>query len=320
MPLMRIDATGRSVTRTPATIENYRARYRSLCRSAEVDASDHRGVVNWFVCAHRRWVGATISQYRAAIVQGIEDASRELDMQASELLLACLKKGPLARVNGPPRTSTRKRKSIPPQEYGALIEWLMRRGSHPDDRLAARLLRHNVRLFLRPGEWETAIIEQGFLVVKNGKHTNGRATGTHRRLDLRDYGASGLRDLTNLLKAMKERTRISKSFRHVWGSLASRINRACEAIGIRRVAPYTTRHTGMAMAKRWMTAEEVAASAGHKTTATATKHYAKRRTGWRVRPAGFIRPSPEDIQKVNSSPKASREANLARGQKAHAIL
>ncbi len=291
-------------------------RYVHLCGQADVDASDHRGVVNWFVGADGRWAKPTISQYRAAIVQGIEDASGKLGTQASELLMARLKEGPLARTNGPPRTSARKRKSIPPAEYGALIETL-NRGSHPDDRLAARLLRHNVRLFLRPSEWETAIIEQGFLVVKNGKHTNGRGLGTHRRLDLIEYGAAGLRDLSSLLRAVKERTRKSKSFRHVWGSLASRINRTCEAIGIKRVAPYSSRHAGMATARRWMTAQEVAAAAGHKTTATATKHYAKRRTGWPVRPRGFIRPSTEDVLKVICSPKASRETNLEARARRH---
>jgi hypothetical protein len=66
----------------------------------------------------------------------------------------------------------------------------------------------------------------------------------------------------------------------------------------------------MANAKSWMSPEEVAAAAGHKTTATATSHYAKRRTGWRIKPAGIARPSAEDVAKVVRSPKVSRESNL----------
>jgi O-antigen biosynthesis protein len=66
----------------------------------------------------------------------------------------------------------------------------------------------------------------------------------------------------------------------------------------------------MAIAKSWMLVEHVAAMAGHKTTATATAHYAKRRTAWRIRPRGVARPIAEDVAKVIMSPKVSRQTHL----------
>ena len=66
----------------------------------------------------------------------------------------------------------------------------------------------------------------------------------------------------------------------------------------------------MANAKAWMSPAEVAASAGHKTTATSTSHYAKRRSGWGSDIKRVARPSAEDVKKVIRSPKTSRSENL----------
>jgi hypothetical protein len=147
----RTDATGRPVTRTPQTIAAYRKRYLSLCRLAGRHPKDLAAVVGWFGGEHERWVPSTVKQYRAALIQAIEDAAPA----GAEELLAGLKPGPLPRKSGAPKTSARKRKSIPEAEFTLLINAL-RAGNHPDDRLAARLINHNVRLFLRPSEWRTA--------------------------------------------------------------------------------------------------------------------------------------------------------------------
>ena len=307
--ILRTDATQRSVTRTPATVVAYRKRYISLCGLARVQMTDLSGAVTWFAGEHDRWVKSTIRQYRAALLQVMEDAQPDLPLAAAEELSAILKLGPKPRRSGR-QTSARKRKSVPKSEFGLLLRHLKNRGGHPDDRLAARLLNHNVRLFLRPSEWGKAILDGTVLIVRNGKATNGRALGSHRRLDLTDYGARGLNDLSELLTVLQRRAQTAESFHRLWGKLASRIARACKEIGIKRVAPYSTRHIGMANAKSWMSPEEVAAAAGHKTTATASSHYAKRRSAWRNKPLGVARPLAEDVAKVIGSRRVSRDANL----------
>ena len=303
----RQDVTGLTVDRTPGTDRSYRARYPSLCRCAGVHPGCLEDVIDWFVGKHDHWSKATIRQYRAALSLAIEDAESELE--GGEDLLARLKQGPRPRKSGPRRTSALKRRTIPEHLFARLIGRLMD-GRHPDDRLAARLLNHNVILFMRPGEWLRATIQNNILIIRNGKATNGRALGSHRRLDLRDYGASELSDLFDLLATLKARAKDAESFRRLWAKLASRIARACKQIRIKRVAPYSTRHVGMATAKTWMSPEEVAASAGHKTTATATAHYARRRTGWRNKLSGVAYPMPEEVARVIRSPKANRAENM----------
>jgi hypothetical protein len=305
----RVDATGRQVSRSPATIMAYRARYPQLVRAADVEPQNYAGVVDWFVAQNNIWSVSTISQYRGAIIQAIEDDLWNLTAEAVEHLLARLSGGPSPRVGGPRRTSARKRKSIPRPEFVRLIQYLIA-GRHPDDVLIARLLTHNVRLFLRKVEWQTAAVQNGFLVVQNAKATNGRSLGPQRRRDLSDYGLAGVSDLHNLLTTLTELAGTPKGFKNLWGRLASRLARVCKLVRIKRVAPYTTRHIGMANAKSWMSPAEVAASAGHKSTATATSHYAKRRTGWGADVERVARPSAEDVEKVIRSPKWSRNDNL----------
>jgi hypothetical protein len=311
------DATGREVARTEETVISYRARYPRLFDAAGVDHDDYAGAVDWFAAQHNRWAPATISQYRAALRQAIEDSGTTLAKEELGGLAGRLTEGPRARQGGSPRTSARKRRSVPRGEFRRLIRRLIA-GPHPDDRLAARLLSHNVLLFLRPVEWQTAAVENGFLIIRNAKATNGRAFGRERRRDLRDYGDDGVTDLCNLLVTLSTRAAAAGGYGRIWARLASRIARACEHVEIKRIAPYSTRHVGMANAKSWMSPAEVAASAGHKTTATATSHYAKRRTGWGLEAKRVARPSAEDVEKVIRSPKASREENLKQLAKSRA--
>jgi hypothetical protein len=298
--------TGRKVDRTIDTESSYRNRYPSLCRHAGVDPGNLEGAIDWFVGRDDDWSAATIRQYRACLVLAIEEAERT--PEAIEQLLVRVKQGPRPRKAGPRRTSALKRRSIPPRLFSRLIHRLLH-GRHPDDGLAARLLTHNVVLFMRPGEWLWATIRGNVLTIRNGKATNGRALGTHRRLDLRDYGEDGISDLSDLLATLKSRAKDAESFRRLWAKLASRIARACKQIRIKRLAPYSTRHVGMATAKTWMSPAEVAASAGHKTTATATAHYARRQTGWRNKLLRVVYPMPEAVALVIQPLKANRAAN-----------
>lgn len=315
------DKTGCCATRSDGSVQSYRARVPQLFAAAGVEPNDHEGAVRWFSGAHFRWKPSTIVQYRAVLRQAIEDAA--LDPEVAQYLEYVLEQGPLPRNSGPPRTSARKRKSLPQEEFAKLIKQLQSPGGHPDDRLAAQLLGHNVLLFLRRVEWETAAVQEGHLVIQNAKATNGRSIGPQRRRDLSDYGERGVRSLRGLIRKLETRSKeiedeegevedVDKpsGFSILWARLSSRIARACKKAGIKRVSIYTTRHVGMANAKSWMPPEAVAASAGHKTTATAASHYAKRRSGWGAKVKQVARPAPEDVEKVIRSPKCNRQANI----------
>ena len=139
-----------------------------------------------------------------------------------------------------------------------------------------------------------------------------RSFGAERERNLEPYGKSGVDDLKDFLDLLRVRAEQAGGYKKFWGRLAARIARACAFLKIERVALYTTRHIGIATAKSWMSPEQVAASAGQKTTRTATSHYARRRSGWGAKMgarAGL--PRAEDVEKVIRSEKASRKENLA---------
>jgi hypothetical protein len=95
-------------------------------------------------------------------------------------------------------------------------------------------------------------------------------------------------------------------FKRLWQRMASLIARACKRIKIARVSLYTSRHQGMANAKAWMSDEQVAAAAGHKTTRTAALHYAKRRSGWGDKIRQVCPPHDADVARVISVDQKAR--------------
>jgi hypothetical protein len=309
MPMVFVDATGRQVTRTAETEASYRRRYHQLAKRARIDPGNLKAMVKWFLAQDNQWVRSTISQYCAAIRQALIDAGDSDEVRYQLARLA--KERPAPREDGQKCTSACKRKSIPHAEFAALITHLIS-GRHPDNRLAARFLAHNVLLFLRPAEWPSASVSGNILVIKNAKSTNGRSIGTERRRDLSDYSPNGVADLIHLLRTLPKTAVGAGGFHRLWERLNSRIARACKKIRIRRVALYSTRQQGMANAKSWMSPAEIAASAGHKTTVTATSHYAKSRSSWHPDKVKCVaRPIPEDVAKVFNSPKASRAENYS---------
>jgi len=301
-----IDATQREVSRSFGTVAAYRRRYRQLTEMTDLPRATVTEVVEWFRNRNGIWSQATIRQYRAAIRQEIETMQASTEAAG---LMARLYSGPTPRKHGPPRTSARKRRSVALQEFDKLIGALQS-GGHPDDRLAASLLAHNVLLFLRPCEWQSAQVEAGYLVVQNAKATNGRSFGPVRRRCLSSYRKSQVKGLTRLLSTLNSRAIAAGGYRLLWARLAARVARACAKLRIKRISLYTTRHIGMATAKGQMTAKQVAASAGHKKTVTAASHYAKKRSGWHLKAPRVARPHPDDVKKVIDSPKATRQANL----------
>lgn len=302
-----VDATDRPVTRAPETVAAYRARRPMLARKAGSDQPQR--LVQWFVTQHGAWAPSTIEQYKASIEQAIEDA-RDLLRSERLWLHERLKARPRPREKSkPPRTSARKRKAVPYNEYQDLFRKLIAT-KKVDDKIAAQYLRYNAWLFLRPVEWQTIEIKDGFLIIKNAKATNGRACGKTRKRALRGCSAEEVARLKEFIAALKDRAN-AIGYKRLWSCLASRIARACKRAGIKRIALYTSRHIGIANAKSWMSRSELAVGAGHKTTATAGRHYAKRRSGWGPKIKRIFPPVDVASHNIAISTDADRVKELA---------
>lgn len=144
---MGLDCTSRAVTRTEATISCYRGRYHKLCLMAEREAGaggDIDAVIAWFRRQDCRWAASTIRQYRAALRCALEFT--RMHPSERDRLERLVEKEPMPRVSGPKRTSARKRKSLSPEEFSRLIQYL-HRTRRPDDALIASFLGFGIALF-----------------------------------------------------------------------------------------------------------------------------------------------------------------------------
>ncbi|SKA22264.1 hypothetical protein SAMN05428963_108188 [Consotaella salsifontis] len=271
-------------------------------------------LIRWFTGQDRRWAPSTVRQYRAALTCMIEAAAaaRRISAEGQETLIAHLKSGPAPRDRHeePRRTSAKKRKSVPIKEWGRLIGALI--NGDERDKLAASFISCNLPLGLRPVEYQDACSDGRTLKVINAKATNGRSFGMTRDIDLApvtDQNPSFPAFLLRFLQRLREAAAEAGGWARLWSRIAARIARACKRCAIRRVSLYSTRHAALATAKQLLSMEEVAALAGHKTTRTATVHYAKRRSGLSAR-LRCGAPTPETTSQVKPSRKAERQTNI----------
>ena len=244
-------------------------------------------VIAWYCGQDERWSKSTIRQYQAALRFAVERAVETYHLSISDMA------GALAKLDGPPkaikarsawskpRTSARKRQSVLLPELEAVIDFL--ENGMEIDRIAGLYLQCNVRIALRPVEWQSATLDGALLSVECAKFTNCRGIDSIRGLDLHailverpDFLDSVERLVLALHKALED----AGSWATVWSRLASRIARACRLLSISRMALYTPRHVGLATAKQTMSPVEVAALAGHASDRTAQWHYAHSRTGF----------------------------------------
>ncbi|WP_204316434.1 site-specific integrase [Stenotrophomonas maltophilia] len=263
---------------------------------------------------------ATFRQYKAALRAvfhaDLETAPTRYD---TELLRAAIE-----RLDSTPQTgfarrgkagSALKAKSFKTSELAAVLQELdkvISVGRHTWAVGLKSFLEANSLVGLRPCEWEEASIrtfEDGaaVMVVRNAKTTNDRGNGTHRTLILSDLTTQELAALHemvelvdriqsgHILDANGKAVSFDEFLKHLRDYLRRVTRQIFPPIGNRRHWPtlYSLRHQVCADAKEASrgSAESlkfVAALMGHKTDATATLHYGKRRAGQkglRVRPA-----------------------------------
>ena len=311
----RPDATGLVPTRTDDTLGAYRKRARQLMRMAAremgVDVGPLEAVL-WISEQDGRWKKNTVHTYRASLRTVLSDGLEDGDLsentvaRLSEILEAKI----AFKTGGVASTSARKAKTYSPADFARLISALDASPS-PDDRLAAKILAFNTVLFLRPCEWFLPRIEGNKLIVRAAKTTNGRGIGTERSRTLKDWSPAYTDELRELLETLKKRVPMREEFDILIVRLSARIAYKCKTLDIPRLSIYGTRHVGTAAAKQVMSADEVAACAGHKTARTSTSKYAPRRSGWLQLGKQIPGPTSETLARVQPTSRWSRELHMS---------
>jgi integrase len=301
---LRLDACGSASTRTLSTVMQYRKAAAQIIKQSRPDddgddVSRLAHAIAWFSERAGSWTKATIRHHRAALRQSIFDLEAALGLSSVivDELLELLTVSPEPKSNNARRlASARKRTNLRQEECSRLVASLAAKPTNTA-RLLAGLLAFGAVLGLRPVEWRDAILRGNMLFVRCAKATNGRGIAEVRSLVLDGFGQQEIADLGHFIGAFQLAARLAGCWQVFHERLAKALCRACQKIGIEKIALYTLRHVALATAKRTLTAREVAAVAGHASERTAQQCYAKKRAGWRLR-APFARPTREMVTLV----------------------
>lgn len=299
---LRPDACGAMPTREPSTIAAYRREYCGLISRSkpDADADDYSRLlhtIDWFARQNGAWAAATIRKYGASLRLAVEDwtlAAINTDaarISRLHLDLNIAKPAPRDRAQAP-RTSAKKRISFTWDERKRLVSHLAE-SKTTTGRLLAGMIGVGALVGLRPREWINARVVGDELIVQCAKRTNGRGVAKERPVTLAALSAAQRRSLMRFVDRFQKEAAKVGVWQRFHERMAKALTRACQKLNIPEISLYTLRHQAVATAKRYMTQREVAALFGHATVTTATRHYARRRGGWKVDP--LIRPSPSVV-------------------------
>jgi hypothetical protein len=251
----------------------------------ESRANNIEHVVEAFLSADRQYSArsqdAMIETLRMMIATSA--ANRDLSGADVERLLATIdnnRPAPKGRRRIK-QTSAKKRKEIPLPELQAVTKYLAGTKDKLND-AAAKFLKLNVFLGLRPNEWRSAYLEGSSLHWTAEKTSNSRGNTKRPALHLQSAGF-WLVTLRGFLAFLKPYRDDEREWERLFDRLRSRIAYACKKLGIARIAMYAARDQFIATELAIGTDPvELAAKVNHKSVRTQRRHYASKRSGYKM--------------------------------------
>lgn len=285
----RTPGTVAAYNRVVQTLRNHREGLAVLGELTEVAEENVALALTWdTLLPHVR--EATARQYRAALVQHIEDhPSQEVKDDAFAMSVLYPEMGPeeiekqdwlaeqrklnLIVKRGPEQRA----KHVSAADWKLLIEALCASKSAVGN-VAAFWMAAGRLTGLRPCEWEQAVRKGACLVLPNAKATHDRSHGLTRSMYLGGMDPMHIRIIDAHMQVMASVPPGQfDSLYHRVRDLIRDTTRRC--LDERETYPclYTPRHMFASAAKRSFTKIEVAALMGHASILTAAKHYAAAR-------------------------------------------
>jgi integrase len=288
--------TTEQITQQANTIEQYNAHMRRLI--TEFTASTGRDwrlhplrLVEWVGGLRSRWASATWRVYRAALTNVIRGEFPALVEEAKQIL-----NNASATLPPKPKKSYRVKKLS--TEHLAQIVDLATSSRSANLSLAVLMLRCTEALGLRPHEWFGTKREGNDIIVRNSKHTNGRAFGPERHIKL-DTVSAEESELIDYMIAYANKHGSDESWRGRVKIVSVTLRRAVVSLSIPGLQLYSARHQFSANAKlAGLSYTEIAALMGHASNETAATHYGRRSAG---RVGGLrVKPGVDDVEAVAS--------------------
>lgn len=276
---------------------------------------DPRQFVAWLVDIRHELSHSSWRQYKSAVICFLSEFNDDRYYDAIDYLKQfngsdCIKKSSA--------TSSTKLKKLPHKDYEKLEKYFIKHPSKWQKPLLDWLKAATIT-GLRPQEWigchiEMIDLDKPALVVKNAKHTNGRAHGETRKILLDKVTNEELIIIETHIKRINNWYNMGQ-YKTFYNGCSFTLHYVSRKIWPRRTKHFTlysARHQFSADAKSsGLTREEIAAMMGHAVDRTAILHYGRKSSG-----QDLIKVSAysEDVIKVKSSYKTKEEFYLARSK------
>lgn len=146
---------------------------------------------------------------------------------------------------------------------------------------------------LRPGEWANSRMDGDILVVKNSKHTNGRAFDEFRHLNLSTLNSEQKKSIQYVVSFASG----DSEWKTILDSCRQAIHYAAKKAGVPGFTLYSARHQAVSNARKsHLSDEAIAAMLGHASILTSKRHYGT--SGGGHAQDGFVTPTDADVTKV----------------------
>ena len=308
----RSDVTGRIPTASEDTIAQYEQTAKSLLRQCAAETDNEvvtpAIITEWFCHQHERWARRTVVVYRCSLKLHVSSslARGMLDLPPLAQLLEAINKGPRPRRqkrNPRRRTAADKARTVIEMDARRIFA-IANACKGLLDKILSRYVKFGAIFGLRPGEWRHAALRRDrWLVVRNGKHSNGRGNGKYRIFDLSILSREDRQQIGELIRFIRQATAAAGSWKRLNKQLAARLQRICEKAGLWRTCLYAFRGTASSrLAARAVSRAELAAFLGHVSDAS-QRHYPTGRglRGWSKTPV--ILPDMRYIRRVREQHK-----------------
>lgn len=148
---------------------------------------------------------------------------------------------------------------------------------------------------LRPGEWAKSRMDGDTLIVRNSKHTNGRAFDEFRHLNLSTLNDEQKKIIQYVVSFASSKS--AAEWKSTLDSCRQSIHYAAKKANVPGFTLYSARHQAVSNARKSKLSDEaIAAMLGHASVLTSKKHYGT--SGGGHAQDGFVTPSESDVSKV----------------------
>jgi integrase len=307
--------------RSPSTIERY-SMVSAMLKRAYLKSSGAEfnpvEFLDWSIREHLSLASATVRQYKAALKWFFEHNYPDLIKLAIDTLKIFTSK------NKHTNSRRQKRKSYSENDLLKLLDFLFTKINKSNFEVdfdiwenAYYTIKAGSLTGLRPSEWFDSFLhhcdDKAFLIVKNGKASNGRSHGEFRKIDITNLSSSDISAISKKIELSKFAILSgiypsTKSYHKAVSTYLLRANNIIFPDAKKTFCSYTCRHQVSANLKvSGATAYEIAAILGHKSIETHRLHYPRKSKTGPVTPCA-IAASLEDVVTVTQlNPNGPRD-------------